>query len=237
MSSWFKRRASKGGDAWKSLTNPRTGPAVSAAMTLWLMFIWLLVMGSADWLTLLGGLVVVVLVQVLFPLPRAMRLWRIRPRYLAVLGARFVYDLVKAGMQVSWIVLSGRKVDNAIVRVQMRSADPVHMTINSAMNSLVPGSIVIGVDSMHAVMRLHVLDIDGHGGPDGVRASVLDQEKRLLMSIARNRELRALGITPPSDRVKAKLAERAGGSWQETGTGGAKSAGGGDGTGEGGASS
>lgn len=153
-----------------------------------------MVFGSVDPLTLLGGVVVAVAVQWAFPLPRVQGRWTLRPRETLVLLSRFVADLVRAGVQVSWIVVSNRKVDNAILRVDLRSADPVHLTVVSAMTSLVPGSFVVRVDRLVGRIYIHVLDVEGQGGIEAVRRSVLDQEERILRAFLRPADLRSFGL-------------------------------------------
>lgn len=166
-----------------------TGPLprtyrVSVAMTLWLAVVWVLVFGSAEPMILVSGILLALLVQWIFPLPHITHTWRVRPLAFIVLVARFLWDLLVAGVQVSWVVLRGRCENNGRVQVVLRSGDPVHMTIVSAMTSLVPGSVVLDVDVPERRLDLHILDLDAHGGKEGVIASVHAQEQRLLAAIA-----------------------------------------------------
>lgn len=180
---------------WWADTVPRRGSgAVSWRLTLWLLLVWVMVFGSVDPLTLLGGIVVAIAVQWAFPLPRVQGRWTLRPRETLVLLSRFVADLVRAGVQVSWIVVSNKKVDNAILRVDLRSADPVHLTVVSAMTSLMPGSIVVRVDRLIGRIYIHILDVEGQGGTEAVRQSVLDQEERILRALSRPADLSAYGL-------------------------------------------
>lgn len=174
---------------------PRRGlGAVSWRLTLWLLVVWVMVFGALDPLTILGGVLVAVGVQWAFPLPRVLGRWQIHPGALVVMILRFVFDLVRAGLEVSWVVVSGRRVDNAILRVDLRSADPVHLTVVSAMTSLVPGSIVVRVDRLVGRIYVHVLDVEGQGGIEAARRTVLDQEERILRALAGRGELEALGL-------------------------------------------
>lgn len=184
---------------WWAATVPRRGSgAVSWRLTLWLLLVWVMVFGSVDPLTLLGGIVVAIAVQWAFPLPRVQGRWTLRPRETLVLLSRFVADLVRAGVQVSWIVVSNKKVDNAILRVDLRSADPVHLTVVSAMTSLMPGSIVVRVDRLIGRIYIHVLDVEGQGGIEAVRQSVLDQEERILRALSRPADLSSYGLGKPT---------------------------------------
>lgn len=156
---------------------------VSRSLTLWLVLLWLMVFGSLTWIHLISGILVAVGVQIAFPLPHSARHGEVHPVAFVRLVARFGWDTVRAGVQVSWIVLRGRPVRNAIVRVNLRSADPVHMTIVAGMTSLVPGTVVVRLDRLAGTLYLHVLDIDGQGGPEAVRAAALAQEDRVLRAV------------------------------------------------------
>lgn len=184
---------------WRwSLLAPRSRQRrVALGMTSWLTTVWVLVFQDASWLTVGSGLLVALAVQWFFPLPHVVRHWHLRALPLARLLVRFLADLLVAGVQVSRIVVAGRPVGTGVLEVGLRSADPAHLTIVSAMTSLVPGTIVLEVDRYMGRLTLHVLDLDGHGGPEGVRVSVREQEERMLMAVASDRHLTALGLEPP----------------------------------------
>lgn len=172
-----------------SSKTPRTAPfarrhRVSLTLTLWLAALWVLVFASLDLMVVVSGVVLALLVQWVFPLPHITHTWRVRPLAMLVLVVRFLWDLLVAGVQVSWVVLRGRRPRNAWVQVTLRSGDPVHMTIIAGMTSLVPGSVVTEVSVADRRLGLHILDVDAQGGEGGVRASVLAQERRLLAAIA-----------------------------------------------------
>ncbi|MFC7582154.1 Na+/H+ antiporter subunit E [Schaalia naturae] len=192
---------------WRGNSVPR-GPGargrLSPGLTVWLTFLWVMVFGDLSWMTVLGGILASLAVQWAFPLPHSSSRWHVRPGAVTVLLARFVADVIRAGLQVSWLVLSGRPVRSAIVRVDLRSADPVHLTGVSAMTSLVPGTIVVRVDRLTGTIYLHVLDLERQGGVEAVRSSVLDQERRILLAIGSNADLRAAGVALPLRRGRAR---------------------------------
>ncbi|WP_083663308.1 Na+/H+ antiporter subunit E [Actinomyces mediterranea] len=157
---------------------------ISASLTLWLVVVWLMLFHELTPLTVVSGILTAVGIQLLLPMERVGTRWRARPIALLRLLSRFLVDLVKSGLQVSWIVLSGACVARGIVRVDLRSDDPVHLTILSAMTSLIPGSIVVRVDQACARIYLHILDLDAQGGPEGVRRAIREQEARILRAIA-----------------------------------------------------
>lgn len=156
---------------------------IGVGTTVWLFLVWVILFASLDPLTLLSGIVIACLIQMLFPLPKTNVRWRIRPLKLLTLLAVFTVDLVKSTWQVSVLVLTGRRVNNEIVQVPMKSSDSVHMTIMSALTSLVPGSLVVRVDRKAGVLDLHVFDIKSSGGRKAVIERTQKLEARLLDAI------------------------------------------------------
>ena len=167
---------------------------VSFSMTVWLLIVWLAVFRSLEPATILGGLVVAVAVQIVFPLPIVADLWHWRLLPVIHLTLRFAWDLVLAGAQVAWIVVSGNDHDDGIVKCEVCSDNPVYMTIIAAMTSMVPGTIVVEASRRDGALYLHVLDLDAHGGVEGVQKEVLQQEKRVLLAFAPDKVLTQCGI-------------------------------------------
>lgn len=172
----------------------RASPRVSALLTLWLVAVWVLLWGRPTWVTLGGGLLVALLVQVAFPLPHHGRVFHPRPLAIAVLAGRFVADVVAAGWHVAWVVVSGRAHREAVVRCRLRSGDPLYVSAVTAMTSLIPGTIAIEVDDRRRLLYLHCFDVDHQGGVEAVRRATLAQEARVLRALANDAELRAAGL-------------------------------------------
>lgn len=167
----------------------------SVLLTAWLVVVWLLIFGRFDLVTALGGLLVALATQLLFPLPHHRRLWHVRPWHLIVLGVKFLSDMLRAGVQVAWVAVSGTPHKDAILRCELRSTDPVYVTVLAAMTSLIPGSIVVQIDSQNGLMYLHSFDIERHGGVEQLRRATRNQELRILLAFATNDELTAAGLT------------------------------------------
>ncbi|QPK81177.1 Na+/H+ antiporter subunit E [Schaalia sp. ZJ405] len=157
---------------------------ISPALSVWLLIVWLLVFNSVSPLTIVSGILVSLGVQILFPMPRVGTRWPVRVISVMILLARFLWDALMSGLHVAWIVLAGKEPTTGIVRVDLHSNDPVHVTILSAMTSLIPGTIVVHIDRTSGRMYLHVLDLDGAGGPEGVRDQTERQEARILRALA-----------------------------------------------------
>lgn len=163
-------------------------------VTIWLMVIWLLLFANLKPLTIIGGLIVVLGVQLLFPLPHTGFFKYVRPWQTTKLVARFLYDMVLAALHVAKVVLTGEKYRCSIVRIDLRSRSDIIIAITAAMTNLVPGTIVVQVLRQEGIIYLHVFDIDDQGGPDGVRESTRAQEARVLKAFASRAELEELGV-------------------------------------------
>lgn len=162
--------------------------------TVALVIAWMAVFGHLSWVTFLGGLLVSILVQVLFPLPHQRGTWRIRPLRFLYLVVRFIWDLIAAGIHVGILVLFPRPHENAILRCETRTSNPVYLTILAAMVSLVPGTIVVEVDRKRRRMYLHCLDVAGQGGIDGIKRATAAQEERILWAVAPREVLVEAGL-------------------------------------------
>ena len=169
----------------------------SFAMTFWLTLIWVAVFASLSPLTLLSGVLVALVVQLIFPMPKQKDLWHLRPLLALYLLVHFMYDLVRAGLQVSRVVVTDRVHDDGIVRCDLRTGNAVYMTIVAAMTSMIPGTIVVEADQREQAIYLHCLDLEAQGGVQGIRDATWDQEKRVLLAFAPNKVLRRVGIPVP----------------------------------------
>lgn len=163
--------------------------------------IWVLLWGDLSWANVLSGVALGALVGLAFPLPRVGTAGTVRPGPLARLVGRFVADLVVASFQVAWIaVRPGPVPRGGLVSVPLRSTSDLFIATTAGLSSMVPGTVVVDLDRSAHTLRLHVLDLAGSGGPDGVRESMRALEERLLRSFATRDELVRLGLIDPFGR-------------------------------------
>ncbi|MGO0575861.1 Na+/H+ antiporter subunit E [Ornithinimicrobium panacihumi] len=148
---------------------------------LWLTLVWLLLWGAVDPVLLVGGFLVSVLVLVAFPLPRVPIKLRVRPWQVIVLVSRFLYDLVVASAEVAWLaVRPGPVARGVVLELELAGDDELLQTITAEMVALVPGTVVIDLDSMQRILTLHALNVGTPKQAQGVRHRVLGQEARVL---------------------------------------------------------
>ncbi|MGJ9413341.1 Na+/H+ antiporter subunit E [Aeromicrobium sp. CF4.19] len=147
--------------------------------------IWILMWGELTPTIVVGGLLAAFFVVVVFPFPRAPWRWTVRPWPTLVLLARFVVDLVRASIEVSWLALRpSPPPPSAVLRVDLRTSSELLMTITAELVSLVPGSLIIELDPSQHSLFLHVLDARSPERIDRARRFVLLQEDRVVRALA-----------------------------------------------------
>ncbi|MDO5711830.1 MAG: Na+/H+ antiporter subunit E, partial [Micrococcales bacterium] len=114
----------------------------------------------------------------------------------------FLLDLVKASVHVAasasapWIQPRGR-----ILIVPLRSDYDLFGVLTAELTTLVPGSIVIDLDTSRREMVVHIFDASA-GDDATFRARVLQQEARVLRALARRAE-EILAVDPDSSDTGA----------------------------------
>lgn len=149
-----------------------------------LTIVWVMLMGDITLGNILAGALVAAGIMVVFPLPPVAV--GIRPHLVAVvvLVLRFLWDLTVASIQVGWLtVRPGRTVHGVVVDLRLRTSNELLQTITSQMVGLVPGTVVIDMDSQNRLLTLHMLDIDSRDEAEEVRRRVLAQEARVIRAL------------------------------------------------------
>lgn len=147
---------------------------------MWLTLFWIGLWGSITPNIVLSGVVVAVVVSVALPLPPIDLGARVRLLPLLWLVLHFLFDIVKASVLVSVVVLRRRPVSNAVVAVDLRSNSDFVMTAVGAMLTLVPGSIILEARRSTHTLYLHVLDVDTPEEAETFRRGALEVEERFL---------------------------------------------------------
>ena len=157
---------------------------------IWLTLIWVLLWGELNPINLVSGVLVSCLVVAVFPFPRvsisgSFRLWP-----SVVLISRFLIDLVIASFHVAWLAIRpGPAPRSAVVRIDLVSASELRQTLTGELISLVPGSLLIELDSVGRRLWLHVLDCKDTAEADSARLKARLQEHRLLKAIGTDAEV------------------------------------------------
>lgn len=154
---------------------------VSWGAVLWLTVVWVALWGVPTPVTLVGGLLVAVVVLLLFPLPRVQVRFVLRPVATAVLLGRFLYDLVAASLEVSWLAIAhGPQTRGAVMDIELAGDEELLQTITAEMVALVPGTVVIDLEPHQRLLTIHALSVTTLREAQMVRRMVLGQEARVL---------------------------------------------------------
>ncbi|MFI6780920.1 Na+/H+ antiporter subunit E [Micromonospora sp. NPDC050276] len=166
----------------------------------WLVLVWSLLWGDINWANLVGGLVVGGAVLVFFPLPAVSFGGRLRPWALLVFAGRFAVGLVSASLHVARIAVQpGYRPRGAIIAVRLRLSTDLNLALTAEAVSLVPGTLILGVDRDSGTLYLHVLDTHGPADLDGARDRTLAVERRIVRAVGSTTELRHLDV-PSSEK-------------------------------------
>lgn len=151
---------------------------------LWLTLVWVALWGDLSVANVLGGLAVALVVCLVFPLPTLRMRLHVRPHRLAWLVLRFLWDVVVASAQVTWLTLQLRRQPrNAVVEVDLTTDSDFVLTVVAEMVSLVPGSLVVEARQSTHTLFLHVLDAGDLQGVERMRSDVLALERRVLRAV------------------------------------------------------
>lgn len=150
-------------------------------VVLGLTVVWLLLWGSVTPTLVLGGLITSVLVLLLFPFPRAPWRWTLRPWPTTTLVLRFAADMLRASVQVAWLaVRPSAPPPSAVVRVPLVTRSELLLTATAELVSLVPGSLLVELDSEAPALYIHVLDARSPERIERAIAAVHEQERRVV---------------------------------------------------------
>lgn len=154
---------------------------------LWMTVVWVMLWGELTVGNIVGGALVSVAILLVFPLPRLAVDVTVRPWGVTILLVRFFTDMVIASVQVAWLALRpGKVVRGMVVDLHLHGRSELLQTITAEMVALVPGTLVIDLDSRSGTLTLHVLDITTRAEAERVRRAVLAQEERVLRAFDRD---------------------------------------------------
>lgn len=147
--------------------------------------VWVLLWGNLSVANVLAGVLLASAVLLVFPLPTVLVGLQVRPVALVSLVVRFQVQLVVASCQVAWqAVRPGPPPPSAVFTAQLRSEDELFQTLTAEILSLVPGSLVIDLDSAARTVKVHALGVSTAADVDQMRRSIADTEDRVLAAFA-----------------------------------------------------
>lgn len=127
-----------------------------------LALVWILLMGEFTWANVIGGLAVAAFVVVLLPLPK-LPISNISMNWPAAFSfvVRWFGQLAQASVQVAWLAIRPQAPPRtAVVRVPMRVANELVLTLATAAYNLQPGGSVSDIDIANRMWTVHLLNAD-----------------------------------------------------------------------------
>lgn len=161
----------------------------SLGMSIWLFVVWMLLIRDLSAVSIGGGLLIAVGLQMFFPMPHVNPVKRFRPFRVAWLALRFGWDLLASALQVAYVVLRQKPARPQMVEVEMVTRSEFYLTMASAMTCLVPGSLVVRARINPSRVTLHVLDRDLSKGARGVEKSLHALEMRIVKALGSKAEI------------------------------------------------
>lgn len=161
----------------------------SLGMSAWLFAVWMLLIRDLSAVSIGGGVLIAVGLQIFFPMPHVNPVKRFRPFQVAWLALRFGWDLLASALQVAYVVLRQKPARPQIIEVEMITRSEFYLTMASAMTCLVPGSLVVRARINPSRVTLHVLDRELSKGARGVEKSLHALEMRIVKALGSKAEI------------------------------------------------
>ena len=161
----------------------------SLGMSAWLFAVWMLLIRDLSAVSIGGGVLIAVGLQIFFPMPHVNPVKRFRPLQVAWLALRFGWDLLASALQVAHVVLREKPARPQIIEVEMITRSEFYLTMASAMTCLVPGSLVVRARINPSRVTLHVLDRELSKGARGVEKSLHALEMRIVKALGSKAEI------------------------------------------------
>lgn len=161
----------------------------SLGMSAWLFAVWMLLIRDLSAVSIGGGVLIAVGLQIFFPMPHVNQVKRFRPFHVVWLALRFGWDLLASALQVAYVVLRQKPARPQIIEVEMITRSEFYLTMASAMTCLVPGSLVVRARINPSRVTLHVLDRDLSKEARGVEQSLHALEMRIVKALGSKAEI------------------------------------------------
>jgi multicomponent Na+:H+ antiporter subunit E len=170
----------------RGLRNRKTNPFA----VVWLIGIWLLLLGSVDPLALVSG--VVLTFALLWGTPQAAveTGLRVRPIPMLCLIAIVTRDLLVSSARVAWQVMTPRLPPSEIFMVPLRVRGGLMITLVAISVSAVPGSTVIDTLPDEGLIEIHVFDASAPDAEQKIRNDVRRLERWITAAFGSKAERR-----------------------------------------------
>lgn len=153
------------------------------ATFIWLVFIWVALLGSLSPAGVLGGAVLAAgLLWYFSPAPRSEDVITFRPRHAAGLIGYFSIKFVQANIKVARAVIQPERVrfTRAVVGVPIVGASETATMLLANAVSLTPGTFFLELQRHPTTLYVHILQLTT---VRQARLSILEMERRIVLAI------------------------------------------------------
>jgi multicomponent Na+:H+ antiporter subunit E len=167
--------------------------ALRIAVLCWLTMVWVLLWGQVSVANVLSGLAVALLITVLLPLPVVPVQGRLHPLSLSRLVVTVAWYLVVSSVQVAWLaVRPGPPPMTAVLRARLAVKSDLVLALAVHTLNLIPGTIVLEIDSDRRLLYVHVLDVGSTESVERFHREIAQMERLLVAAFERDTDWRPI---------------------------------------------
>lgn len=161
--------------------------ALKVGQLVWLAAVWVMLWGEFSVANAIVGLFVGLAILMLAPMPPVPIQGRLHVLSALKLIVMFVGSMALGSLQVAWLAIRpGRPPMSAVLRTRVRVKSDLVLTLLVDAMNLIPGTVVLDVDTDRRLLYVHVLDVSSEKAVRRFYADTARLENLLIRSFERD---------------------------------------------------